>query len=103
MNLSKIKNGQKVSYETMRKSLILLSFYSYYAQLFQNADYEDFCALEEDFTDFVCETNDLLKTCGYPSLYVRNPFDWLIMHCGSREYPLDEFRNALNRYYLDHI
>lgn len=103
MNLSRIKNGQKVSYETMRKSLILLSFYSYYAQLFQNADYEDFCALEEDFTDFVCETNDLLKTCGYPSLYVRNPFDWLIMHCGSREYPLDEFRNAINRYYLDHI
>ncbi|MBE6846139.1 MAG: hypothetical protein E7508_10665 [Ruminococcus sp.] len=102
MNLSKIKNGKRVSYETMRKALIMLSFYSFFENLFQDND-STFCVLEEDFTEFVCETNDLLYSCGYPILYARNPYDWLFMHCGYCEYPLEEFKNAVARYYLDKI
>ncbi len=102
MNLSKIKNNQPVSYEIMRKALIMLSFYSFFENLFQDNN-STFCVLEEDFTQFVCETNDLLYSCGYPALYVRNPYDWLFMHCGYCEYPLEEFKNAVVRYYLDKI
>lgn len=102
MNLSKIKNNQPVSYEIMRKALIMLSFYSFYENLFQSND-NTFCVLEEDFAQFVCETNDLLYSCGYPTLYVRNPYDWLFMHCGYCEYPLEEFKNAVTRYFLDKI
>lgn len=102
MNLSKIKNGSPVSYDTMRKALIMLSFYSFFAKLFQGKD-DLFCALEGDFTDFICETNDLLYSCGYPTLYVRNPYDWLFMHCAYCEFPLVEFKNAAARYFLDSL
>ena len=103
MNLSKIRTGKKVSYDTMRKALILLSFYRYYAELFQDNKYSNFCVIEEDFRGFIAETNDMLFSCGYPDLYVRNPFDWLIMHCANNEYPLEEFKNAVKRYYLDMV
>ena len=99
MHLSNIRNGKQVSYETMRKTLILLSFYQFYAALFSK-NYQH-CAEEDDFRDFVYETDDLLITCGYPKLYIRNPFDWLVMHCSYAERPLDEFREAIARYYTD--
>lgn len=99
MHLSSIRSGKPVSYETMRKALVLLNFYRYYAMLFsQNNQY---AVEEDDFRDFVYETDDLLISCGYPKMYIRNPFDWLIMHCAYAERPLDEFRNAIARYYTD--
>ena len=102
MQLSNIRNGKAVSYETMRKALVLLNFYRYFASLFyDNRNEKMFCAVEEDFHDFVYETDDLLISCGYPKLYIRNPFDWLVMHCAFAEYPLDEFRNAVERYYTN--
>lgn len=104
MQLSNIKNGKPVSYESLRKALILLSFYRYFASLFyDNRNDKSFCSLEEDFENFVYETDDLLYSCGYPKLYIRNPYDWLIMHCAFNEYPLDEFKEAINRYYIDII
>lgn len=104
MQLSNIRNGKPVSYETMRKALILLSFYCYFASLFYDHRNEKmFCSLEEDFREFIYETDDMLISCGYPKLYIRNPFDWLIMHCAFVEYPLDEFKNAIERYYTDVI
>ena len=102
MQLSKLKNNEPVSYETMRKALILLEFYAYFASLFyENRNDTKFCSIEDDYTSFVAETNDLLTSCGYPVLYVRNPFDWLFMHCANQNFPLQEFRNAVTRYYVD--
>ena len=104
MQLSKIRSGEKVSYDTMRKALILLNFYCYFAALFyENRHDPYFCSIESDFLAFAAETNDLLISCGYPRLYVRNPFDWLIMHCGNLPYPLEEFKDAVRRYYVDII
>lgn len=102
MQLSKIKNNESVSYETMRKALIMLEFYAYFASLFYEKRNETkFCSIVLDFTSFVEETNDLLTSCGYPVLYVRNPFDWLFMHCANQDFPLQEFKNAVTRYYVD--
>ena len=102
MQLSKIKNREQVSYETMRKALILLQFYAYFASLFyENRHDTTFCSIEDDFITFIEETNDLLISCGYPVLYVRNPYDWLILHCANNPYPLQEFKDAVTRYYLD--
>ncbi len=102
MQLSKIKNGKPVSYDAMRKALIILSFYDYFTKLFeQNKSDKHFCVFESDFRVFVEETNDLLTDCGYPPFYIRNPFDWLILHCANHPYPLNEFRDAFRRYYAD--
>lgn len=104
MQLSNIKNGKAVSYETMRKALVILSFYCYFSALFyENRKDTSFCSLQEDFEGFIAETDDLLYSCGYPKLYIRDPFDWLIMHCAYDEFPLDEFRNAISKYYIDII
>lgn len=99
MQLSKIYRGKKVSYETMRKALILLKFYHYFATLFsENENEQSFCSIEEDFVTYVAETNDMLYTCGYPPLYVRNQYDWLFMHCGNTPYPLEELKSAFSAY-----
>lgn len=102
MQLSKIYRGQKVSYETMRKALILLKFYNYFATLFsENENEKNFCSIDEDFVTYVAETNDMLCTCGYPPLYVRNQYDWLFMHCGNTSYPLEELQSAFSAYLED--
>lgn len=99
MQLSKIYNGEKVSYETLRKALILLKFYNYFAALFsENENEKKFCSIDEDFVTYVAETNDMLYTCGYPPLYVRNQYDWLFMHCGNTPYPLEELQSAFSAY-----
>lgn len=102
MQLSNIKNRKPISYESMRKALIFLNFYRYFASLFyENRNDKMFCSLEDDFRDFVYETDDLLYSCGYPKMYIRNPYDWLFMHCAYNEYPLNEFKEAIARYYTD--
>ena len=68
MNLSRIKRGEPVSDTILRKTLILLNFYYFFAVLFAKNDTSDlFCAIESDFLDFVHETNDLLCSSGLPA------------------------------------
>ena len=103
-NISRILSRKKVSYDTLRKNLMILEFFNYFAHLRIEAERrgEVFCCYEEDFETFLDEIGDLLNSCGYPPLYARNPFDWLIMHCANTaEDPLNEFKNAIQAYYLN--
>ena len=93
-----IENG-KASFDTIRKALIMLKFYSFFADaLIHKA--ED---LENGlFYEFVDETNELLAECGYVQLYWRNPYDWLFGYCAyGATNPLDEFKNVIDIFYLD--
>ena len=103
-NLSRILSRKKLSYDALRKNLIILEFFNYFANLKLESikNKEDFCSFEDDFYSFLDEVGDLLNTCGYPPLYARNPFDWLIMHCANTAAdPLTEFKNSIQAYYLD--
>lgn len=103
-NLSRILNHEKLSYDSMRKCLMILEFFNYFANLkleMENKG-EDFCCFEENFEIFLDEMGHMLDQCGYPPLYPRNPFDWLIMHCANTaDETLKEFRNAIQAYYLN--
>ena len=93
-----IEDG-KASFDTIRKALIILKFYSFFADaLIHRA--ED---LENGlFYEFVDETNELLAECGYVQLYWRNPYDWLFGYCAyGATNPLDEFKNIIDIFYLD--
>ena len=93
-----IEDG-KASFDTIRKALIMLKFYSFFADaLIHKA--ED---LENGlFYEFVDETNELLAECGYVQLYWRNPYDWLFGYCAyGATNPLDEFKNVIDIFYLD--
>ena len=93
-----IEDG-KASFDTIRKALIMLKFYSFFtdALIHKAEDLENGL-----FYEFVDETNELLAECGYVQLYWRNPYDWLFGYCAyGATNPLDEFKNVIDVFYLD--
>lgn len=73
--LNLIEQG-KASYDTIRKVLILLKFYTFFMYIGENN-------ADRDREDFYQETNDMLMECGYAPLYPRNPYDWIFMRCAA--------------------
>ncbi len=90
--------------DVYRKALILLKFYSYYADAYCKArskvreDEINFCGYADDFE---AELETVLAECGYLQLYKRNPFDWLILYCAAFPNPLSTFRDVISKYFLD--
>lgn len=90
--LKNILDGKRVSYETVRKILILLYFYKFWADLALKRRDGTYFATREDAARCVDEMNSLLLEAGYPLLYYGNPFDWIILFCIADDYPLRTFR-----------
>ena len=86
------------SFDVIRKFLIMLNFYHFFADaLINQVD-----AFEEGLYDeFVDETNAVLAECGYVQLYWRNPYDWIFGYCAFAINPLEEFRSVIDTFYLD--
>ena len=91
----------KASFDVIRKALILLNFYHFFADAYistQN-DYSKYW-----FDEFVDETNALLAECGHVQLYWRNPYDWMFGYCAYSldlgEYPVDQLRLLIEEFYL---
>ena len=94
-NIIKRKN---VSYDAIRRALIMLCFYDFMAHATVNN------ALGEGiFDEFINEINTVLSECGYIQLYWRNPFDWLIGYCAASINPLSTLRNLIDEYYFADI
>lgn len=81
------------TYDAIRKVLVLLYFYAYWARhrvqaadvtAYGNADYT------EIFKD---ELNTLLTTCGYEELFAGNPYDWLFLSASQAEDPLTSLQS----------
>lgn len=90
--------------DVYRKALVLLKFYSYYADAYCKArskateDEIDFRGYADDFE---VELETVLAECGYLQLYKRNPFDWMILYCAAFSNPLSAFRDIISKYFLD--
>ena len=97
--LNKILNHEHVSYERVRKMLILLTFYHHWVsrKLERGTDY----VRGGDTVRFIDYMDNELLDVGYPELYVGNPYDWLIMYSlVNSDDPLGTFREyMLNLYY----
>lgn len=92
--LEKILHGRPVCYERVRKWLILLKFYHFWAtRALSRASYaaqrleEDRCRDEIDL---------FLTDAGYMTLYPGNPYDWLFLFAAHQEDPLGVFRELWN-------
>ena len=83
-----------VSYERVRKWLILLLFYTWWARRALAAG--DYIAKEDDGKRFLAFTDHALTEAGYPELYVGNPYDWIFMYCAQDQEPLSLFRGIWN-------
>ena len=89
-----ILRGEHVSYERVRKWLVLLTFYTYWAKkALAKGDYE---AMPGDADRCIAEMNRFLIDCGYPELYVGNPYDWIFCYAIKDSEPLRTFRFIWN-------
>lgn len=96
--LNKILNGEHVSHERIRKTLILLLFYRYWATLLiKTGDYD---VKGGELKRCEKTINNYLEDAGYPPLYIGNPFDWLIMYSlTNSDFPLITFRGLMQELY----
>ena len=88
--IDKILRGEKVSYERMRKWLILLSFYTFWARL--ALEKKSYSAQYGDEGRSISSMNHFLVGSGFPELYPGNPYDWLFLYASCDETPLITFR-----------
>ena len=89
-----ILRGEHVSYERVRKWLVLLTFYTYWAKkALASGHYE---ASPGDADRCITEMNRYLIECGYPELYVGNPYDWIFFYAIKDAEPLRTFRYIWN-------
>ena len=84
VTLGKIVNDENVSYELLRKTLMLLRFYNFY----HNADNSGRNLICENLMDFKDEMNSTLNSCGFALVYMLHPFDCLLMYCANSEDPI---------------
>ena len=89
VTFGKILNGDEATYETMRKALILFRFYSFYSN--EALDNYDPIEANGNLLDFLSEINDELMKCGFAQIYMRHPFDCLIMYCANSNDPVQAF------------
>ena len=92
--IDRILRGEHVSYERVRKWLVLLTFYTHWARkALAGGSYE---ALPGDADRCITEMNRYLMDCGYPELYIGNPYDWIFFYAVKDREPLRTFRYIWN-------
>lgn len=96
--LNKVLNREHISYERVRKLLILLVFYRFWASraLKRGA----YAAGEEEGKSCIAAMNDHLISAGYPELYAGNPYDFLMLAAAQGECPLLMFRDYMQELYF---
>ena len=88
--IDRILRGEHVSYERVRKWLILLTFYTFWARLaISKGKYE---ADRRDTNRCFSAMNQFLVESGYPELYAGNPYDWIFLYASQCDAPLEIFR-----------
>lgn len=99
--LEGILRGEHQSSETVRKTIILLAFYRYWASL--SIQHKDifFHPAPDDAQRCVSQIDKLLVDAGYPALYEGNPYDWIFLFASQDDYPLDAFRFFMRELFLN--
>lgn len=85
VTLGRIINGESVSYELLRKTLMLLRFNNFYSQAIN----DDRDKIAQNLMDFYEELDRTLISCGFAQMYVRHPFDCLLLYCANSYDPID--------------
>lgn len=90
-----IIKGKHVSHERIRKTLILLEFYTYWATAAVTHNSALWEASEIDAERCIDKINRYLIEAGYPELYPGNPYDWIFMWAVKDIWPLVTFRDHM--------
>lgn len=99
--LYRVMDGENVSDEVYRKTLMILFFYNFYADYY-TANRQWYGEKEANrcsvYGEFESGLDELLESCGYVRSYKRNPFDWLIFFCAAAPDPIGCFRDLIANY-----
>lgn len=100
-----IASYNDVSFDLLRRSLILMKFYNYYRmnQIHTHRATMDEEQIAEYFEDFYSEINSDLAECGFVQMYVRNPYDWIILHCANSPDPIFYLQDFIDKRYLGNL
>lgn len=100
-----IAGNSDVSFDVLRRSLILMKFYNYYRmnQIQTHHAVIDEEQIAEYFEDFYSEINSDLAECGFVQMYVRNPYDWIILHCANSPDPIFYLQDFIDKRYLGNL
>lgn len=93
--IEKITKGAHVSHERIRKTMILLEFYTYWAQEIVKAKDAYFEATKNDAERCIDKINRYLLEASYPELYYGNPYDWIFLWAVNDGCPLLAFREYI--------
>ncbi len=93
--IEKITGGVHVSHERIRKTLILLEFYTYWAKASVRAGTILGTSSPAEAGRCVAQMNSYLLEAGYPELYPGNPYDWIFLWATQDDRPLDAFRDYM--------
>lgn len=99
--LEAIIQGNWQSDEVVRKTIILLSFYRFWTELFLKDSAPEYAARPDDVRRCIASMNRFLVDAGYPELYEGNPYDWIFIFAVQDEYPLEAFRFFMREVYLN--
>lgn len=88
--INRILNGEHLSYERVRKLLILLLFYRFWER--QYTEESGYFAETDDKKRCIADINGYLLEVGYPELYCGNPYDWIFIWAIQSDDPLCEFQ-----------
>lgn len=96
-NIDKLIRGDLVrDNEIIRKMLIFLVFYAYWAELITKQNDALYLVKHSDSERCLYTINNRLLDAGYPELYAGNPYDWLFMWAlNDDENPLIAFRHYM--------
>ena len=92
--IDRILRGERVSYERVRKWLVLLLFYVFWAK--KALESGNYAAHTGDAERCISRMNQHLIDCGYPEMYVGNPYDWIFFYAAKNDEPLNVFRYIFN-------
>ena len=95
---SDIKLGKDLTYDVLRKSLVVLALYDFY-QISENEEEPTAKALKERRNDFEAEVNKQLVNCGFMPLYIRNLFDAIILFCANSTFPIRTLHKVIELEY----
>ena len=100
--INKILNGVHVSHERVRKILILLVFYVWWARRLTETQNPLGQARPGDADRCLMALNRYLMDAGYPELYPGNPYDWIFLWALRDDCPLDAFRSYIRELFAVH-
>lgn len=93
VTLGRILNGTAASYETLRKTLMLLHFNNFYSEAVNDSQKK----IESNLSDFCSELNDRLELCGFAPIYLGHPFDYILLACANNLEPIVTFYEVNER------